>query len=232
MRILVIEDDPVLADALVHVLRSDGYAVDALGTGGQADLALTTETFDLVVLDIELPILDGFELLTRLRARKQTVPVLILTARDSISDRIHGLDIGADDYLTKPFEMGELLARTRALLRRAKGRAEDLMGFGELVIDMKGRSASLGSTRIELAAREWSVLELLVSRAGRVVSKDAIRNSVYDWDNDVGTNAVEILIHRIRKKLEGSSISISTVRGLGYLLDSDKSSNRAHWIAQ
>ena len=175
-----------------------------------------------MVLDVELPVIDGFELLSRLRSRKQTVPVLILTARDSTSDRIRGLDLGADDYLTKPFEMGEFLARIRALLRRAKGQADDVIQFGDLIIDTKGRSATLRAARIELASREWAVLELLVSRAGRVVSKNSIKNSVYDWDNDVGSNAVEILIHRIRKKLEGSSISITTVRGLGYLLDSTK----------
>src|SRR5262245_29346479 len=143
MRILVVEDDPVLADALVSVLRGTGYATDALSTGGHADSALATETFDLVVLDVELPVIDGFELLSRRRSRKVAVPVLILTARDSTSDRIRGLDLGADDYLTKPFEMGEFLARIRALLRRAKGQADDLIRLGDLIIDTKGRSATL-----------------------------------------------------------------------------------------
>lgn len=220
MRILVVEDDSVLADAIVNALGDAGYAADALASGADADRALGTEEFDLVILDIELPMLDGYEVLERLRARGRATPVLILTARDSVLDRIHGLDTGADDYLTKPFVMGELYARVRALIRRAKGRAENRIVVGQLEIDVTGRTATLGSAPLELSAKELAAIEVLATRAGKVVSKDVLMNSVYAWDRNVGPNAVEILIHRIRKKLQDSAVSIRTVRGLGYLMES------------
>ncbi|MBI4203832.1 MAG: response regulator transcription factor [Betaproteobacteria bacterium] len=219
MHILVVEDDSVLADALTNSLRALGYAVDCMMTGTDADRALATDDYDLVVLDIELPKLDGFEVLRRMRERKQSVPVLILTAREAVYDRIHGLDLGADDYLTKPFAMGELEARIRALVRRARGAAVNLVSVGQLVIDLKGRQASLNKVPLELSARELAVLEVLASRAGRVVSKDALIHSLYELDKDVGPNVIEIHVHRLRKKLQDSNVVIRTIRGLGYLLE-------------
>jgi DNA-binding response OmpR family regulator len=190
-----------------------------MANGVDADWALATEQYDLVVLDIELPLIDGFEVLRRLRKRKATVAVLVLTARDSVHDRIHGLDIGADDYLTKPFEVGELEARIRALVRRASGMADNEIAIGRLVLDLKGRRALVDGTCVELSARELAVLEILASRAGRVVAKDALMHSVYQWDEDVSPNAIEIYVHRLRKKLGASGINIRTIRGLGYLLE-------------
>jgi DNA-binding response OmpR family regulator len=219
MRILVVEDDAILADGLAHALRSRGYAVDCMATGVDADSALMSGEYDLVVLDIELPLIDGFEVLRRLRKRKATVAVLVLTARDSVRDRIHGLDLGADDYLTKPFEMGELEARIRALVRRSSGLADNKIALGRLVIDLKGRRALVDGACVELSARELAVLEILAARAGRVVPKDALMSSLYQWDEDVSPNAIEIYVHRLRKKLGDSGVSIRTVRGLGYLLE-------------
>jgi two-component system, OmpR family, response regulator len=219
MHILVVEDDSVLADALTHSLRKVGYAVDCLGAGDQADHALATGEYDLVVLDLELPVLDGFGVLARLRKRKASVPVLILTARDSLNDRIRGLDLGGDDYLTKPFEMGELEARVRALIRRSQGTAENTIAIGRLVIDIKGRRALVDGAPIEVSARELAVLEILASRADRVVNKDTLMRSLYEWDANVAPNAIEIYVHRLRKKLQGSDVSIRTIRGLGYLLE-------------
>jgi|SRR5690349_18519897 len=219
MRILVIEDDAILADGLAHSLRSLGHAVDCMSKGDEADRALSAQEYDFVILDIELPALDGFEVLRRLRRRKSNVPVLILTARDSVHDRIQGLDLGADDYITKPFEMGELEARMRALVRRARGIAENEISLGRLVVDLKGRRALLNGTAVDFSARELAVLEILASRAGRVVSKDALMNSLYQWDEDVSPNAIEIYVHRVRKKLGDCGITIRTIRGLGYLLE-------------
>ncbi|MGZ5089811.1 MAG: response regulator [Burkholderiales bacterium] len=219
MRVLLVEDDAILADGLAHSLRSLGHAIDCMATGTEADRALSAEEYDFVILDIELPLLNGFEVLRRLRKRKATVPVLVLTARDSVHDRIHGLDIGADDYLTKPFEMGELEARMRALVRRAQGLAENEIALGRLVLDLKGRRALLDRTPLDLSAREWAVLEVLAGRAGRVVSKDALMKSLYEWDDDASPNAIEIYVHRLRKKLMDSDIVIRTIRGLGYLLE-------------
>ena len=229
MHILVVEDDSVLADALANSLRSLGYAVDCLTTGAEADRALATANYDLVILDIELPVLDGFQVLRRLRQRKAKAPVLMLTARDSVHDRIHGLDIGADDYLTKPFEMGELAARVRALIRRAQGIAENQIQVGRLVIDVKGRCALMDNVALDLSARELAVLEALATRAGRVISKDALIHSLYSWDEDVGPNAIEIHVHRIRKKLQDANadVSIRTIRGLGYLMESVSGKTRA-----
>lgn len=222
MRVLLVEDDAILADGLAHSLRSLGHAIDCMATGADADRALSAEQYDFVILDIELPLLNGFEVLRRLRKRKATVPVLVLTARDSVHDRILGLDIGADDYLTKPFEMGELEARMRALVRRAQGIAENEIALGRLVLDLKGRQALVDGAGLDLSAREWAVLELLAARAGRVVSKDALMKSLYEWDDDASPNAIEIYVHRLRKKLMDSGIVIRTIRGLGYLLERPK----------
>lgn len=221
MHILVVEDDSVLADALTHSLRSLGYAVDTLATGAEADQALTTDEYDLVVLDIELPALDGFEVLRRLRRRKKQIPVLILTAHHQVHDRIHGLDLGADDYLTKPFATGELAARIRALIRRTQGVAVNLIQVGRLAIDLAGRRALLDDTSLDLSVSEVAVLEMLAARVGRVVSKDALMRGLYASDKDVGPNAIEIHVHRLRRKLQHAQadVSIRTIRGLGYLME-------------
>ena len=219
MRVLLVEDDNILADGVAHALRGLGYAVDSVASGLEADRALTSEQYDLVLLDIELPTLDGLEVLRRLRKRKADVPVIMLTARDSLHDRIHGLDMGADDYLTKPFQMGELEARIRALVRRARGTSENMISVGRLTIDTLGHRAMVDGDPVELSARELAVLELLAARAGRVVSKRSVMQSLYEWDQDVGSNAIEIYVHRIRKKLQNSDIGIRTIRGLGYLLE-------------
>ncbi len=219
MRILVAEDDLILADGLAHTLRGLGHAVDCVASGADADRALAAEDYELVILDIELPTFDGFEVLRRLRRRKSAMPVLVLTARDAVHDRIEGLDLGADDYLTKPFEMGELEARIRALGRRARGLAENRIELGRLAVDLKGQRAFMDGAPVNLSAREFAVLEMLVARAGRVVSKDALMKSLYEWDEEVGPNAIEIYVHRVRKKLQDGGVTIKTIRGLGYLLE-------------
>ncbi len=219
MRILIAEDDPLIADGLIRAMRTDGYAVDHTTSGLEADEALKQYTYDLVILDLGLPRLDGLEVLRRLRTRGTAVPVLVLTARDALQDRVKGLDAGADDYLVKPFDLPELEARVRALLRRQRPSLSGRLHIGELMIDISGRSVYHGSQRIDLSAREFGVLELLARRAGRVVSKEQLLESLTGWDDDVGTNAIEVYVHRLRKKLEPGGIHIRTIRGLGYLLD-------------
>jgi two-component system OmpR family response regulator len=219
MRILLAEDDGVLADALTRTLRESGYSVDWLDSGRAADNALSTQIYDLVILDLGLPAMDGFEVLSRLRGRRERVPVLVLTARDGLDDRVRGLDLGADDYLTKPFDVAELEARVRAVVRRAQGAAGALVHVGALVLDMAGRRVMLAGQALELSAREYSVLEILLLRAGRVVSKDQLMHGLFQLDQDVGVNAIEVYMHRIRKKLADAPVNIRTVRGLGYLLE-------------
>jgi len=219
MRILIVEDDPLLADGLTRSLTRADYAVDLAADGGAADAVLATQTFDLVILDLGLPKLDGFEVLKRLRRRANTTPVLVLTARDTLDDRVKGLDLGADDYLTKPFELPELEARVRALIRRGQSGGGSLLTHGPLTLDTAGRRASLAGAALDLSARELGVLEVLMLRSGRVVSKDQLAEQLYNYDNDVGANAIEVYVHRLRKKLEPAGIRIRTIRGLGYLLD-------------
>jgi two-component system OmpR family response regulator len=219
MRILIVEDDAVLADALTHALRKSHYAVDLIASGAAADHVLATQEYDLVVLDLGLPGLDGFEVLRNLRKRKRHVPVLILTARDALQDRVRGLDLGADDYLIKPIEVPELEARMRAVIRRSRGVAAGEVTVGDLVLDPAGRRVTLNGEVVELSSREFAVLQVLMLRSGRVVSKEALMQGLYEWDRDVGSNAVEIFVHRVRKKLQNSAVKISTVRGLGYLLN-------------
>jgi len=219
MRILIVEDDPLLADGLTRSLTRADYAVDLAADGGAADAVLATETFDLVILDLGLPKLDGFEVLKRLRRRANTTPVLVLTARDTLDDRVKGLDLGADDYLTKPFELPELEARVRALIRRGQSGGGSLLTHGPLTLDTAGRRVSLAGAALDLSARELGVLEVLMLRSGRVVSKDQLAEQLYNYDNDVGANAIEVYVHRLRKKLEPAGIRIRTIRGLGYLLD-------------
>lgn len=222
MRILIVEDDPVLADGLTRSLRHGEYAVDCVSDGQQADHVLTAQTYDLVILDLGLPKLDGFEVLRRLRRRSANTPVLVLTARDGIQDRVKGLDLGADDYLTKPFELPELEARVRALIRRGQSGGASSITHGRLTLDTVGRRVSDGDTPIELSARELGVLEVLMMRSGRVVSKEQLAEKLYGWDEDVGANAIEVCVHRLRKKIEPAGVTIRTIRGLGYLLEKER----------
>ena len=219
MRILIAEDDPLLADGLTRSLRSGEYAVDCVHDGASADHALSTQTYDLAILDLGLPRLDGFEVLKRLRRRAATPPVLILTARDALQDRVRGLDLGADDYMTKPFELPELEARVRALIRRTVAGGNTLIRHGRLALDTTGRRVTVDDQPLDLTARELGVLEVLMLRSGRVVSKDQITEKLYSWDEEVGTNAIEVCVHRLRKKIEPAGISIRTIRGLGYLME-------------
>ncbi|MFN9805323.1 MAG: response regulator [Betaproteobacteria bacterium] len=219
MRILIAEDDPVLADGLARSLRAVGYAVDAVSDGEQADAALTAQGFDLVILDLGLPRLGGLEVLRRLRARNGTAPVLILTAADSVEQRVRGLDLGADDYMAKPFALSELEARVRALTRRALGANQSLLRHGALTLDLAGRVAAIGNSPLDLSARELGLLAILLQRAGRLVSKEQLVDHLCEWGEEVSNNAIEVYVHRLRKKLEAGSIRIVTVRGLGYCLE-------------
>jgi two-component system OmpR family response regulator len=219
MRILLAEDDKVLADALSRVLTRAAYAVDVAATGDDADAALAAATYDLVILDLGLPGLGGLDVLRRLRARRAATPVLILTAMDSLADRVAGLDAGADDYLTKPFDLPELEARVRAQLRRSHATASPLLQHGRLTLDTVGRRVAYDGRPVELSAREFAVLELLLLRAGRVVSKENIANHLYGWGDEVGLNAIEVYVYRVRKKLEPLGCEIRTVRGMGYLME-------------
>ena len=220
MRILIAEDDQVLADGLMRSLRTHGAAVDHVATGTEADTALLTNTeFDLLILDLGLPRLHGLEVLKRLRARGQTLPVLILTAADSIEERVKGLDYGADDYMAKPFALTELEARVRALTRRGMGAASATIKHGPLEYDQTGRVASIDGKMVDLSARELGLLEVLLQRSGRLVSKEQLVERLCEWGEEVSNNAIEVYIHRLRKKIERGPIRIATVRGLGYCLE-------------
>ena len=219
MRILIAEDDPILADGLTHALRQAGCAVDHVADGAAADAALAAQSFDLLILDLGLPKMPGLEVLRRLRARHARVPVLILTAQDSLEDRVKGLDLGADDYLAKPFELAELEARVRALVRRAANGGQVLVTCGRLAFDPQARQASVDGERLELTARELRLLEILTGRLGKLVGKTQIVDHLCEWGEEVSENAVEVYVHRLRKKLEPAGVRISTVRGLGYCLE-------------
>lgn len=219
MRILLAEDDQVLADGLSRSLRSTGYAVDHVANGSDADTALTAHEYDLLILDLGLPRLAGLDVLKRLRGRNATVPVLILTAADSIEQRVRGLDLGADDFMAKPFDLSELEARVRALVRRSMGSTTTQLRHGPLLYDQVGRMAFLNEQPIELSARELGVLEILLQRSGRLVSKEQIVNHLCEWGEEVSHNAIEVYMHRLRKKVECDEVRIATVRGLGYCLE-------------
>lgn len=219
MRILVAEDDAILADGVTRTLRQSGYAVDWVNNGAEADSALDTDNFDLLILDIGLPKVSGLDVLKRLRARDSRLPVLILTALDGVHDRVRGLDAGADDYLAKPFDLSELEARVRALVRRGMAGGPTLLRHGLLTYDQVGRVARLGGEALDLSAREISLLEIFLQRAGRLVSKDQLVSHLCEWGEEVSANAIEVYVHRLRKKLEPGGVRIVTVRGLGYSLE-------------
>lgn len=219
MRILIVEDDPVLSDGLIRSLRGSDYAVDSATDGAEADQVLATHSFDLVILDLGLPKLEGYEVLRRLRRRGSKTPVLILTALDALADRVKGLDLGADDYLTKPFDLPELEARVRALIRRGQSGGGSVLSHGALTLDTAGRRALLHGEPLELSAREIGVLEVLMLRSGRVVNKDQLAEELYGWGEEVSANAIEVYVHRLRRKLEPAGVNIRTIRGLGYLLE-------------
>jgi two-component system, OmpR family, response regulator len=219
VRILLVEDDVMLAEAVTRALTQSAHAVDSARTGGDADRALATNEYDLVLLDVGLPQLDGFEVLKRLRQRRNAVPVLMLTVRDTPQDRVMGLDLGADDYLTKPFHLSELEARVRALIRRAHATATSDLLHGPLRLDMAGRRLYCNGQPLDLSLREIAVIELLLLREGRVVTKQQIIDHLYGWEEVSSSNAVEVFIYRLRRKLEASGVDIRTVRGMGYLIE-------------
>jgi two-component system OmpR family response regulator len=216
MRVLVVEDDSLLSQGLTRVLTRAGHAVDQAETGLQADKALRSTAYALVVLDIGLPDIDGFEVLRRLRMRHSASNVLILTARDAIEDRVHGLDLGADDYLTKPFSITEFEARVRALLRRTSLPLGSV-SIGGLIIDVEAKSVRCNGTLIELTVREWALLELFMARPGRVLSKEQIAQQLADYEAQLSPNAIEVYVSRLRSKIEAAGVRIRTVRGFGYL---------------
>ena len=252
MRLLIVEDDAPLASGLCRMLEAEGHAVDVTARGEDAVLAASQERFDLVILDIGLPRMDGFEVLRRLRAAEKPLPVLVLTARDqvedrvrgldlragtpgggpmpvlvltardAVDDRVRGLDLGADDYMVKPFALPELTARVRALLRRSQAHVGPRIVHGPLALDTVARRAYLRGEPLELAAREWAVLEVLLAKVEKIVSKEAIIQAVAGWGDDLSPNAIEVYVSRLRSKLEPAGVRIRTVRGFGYMLEEFK----------
>jgi len=219
MRLLLVEDDLMIGESLLDLLRSEQHAVDWVKDGDMADTALRTQDYDLVVLDLGLPRKDGMAVLRSLRARRERLPVLIVTARDALAQRIEGLDAGADDYLLKPFEPTELLARIRALLRRAAGRAEPVYEHRGVSIDPATREVTVDGQPVVLSSREWAVLEPLLARPGMVLSRAQIEDKLYGWKDEVSSNAVEVFIHGLRKKLGPDMIR--NIRGVGYMVPKD-----------
>ncbi|MDB5962090.1 MAG: two-component system response regulator [Massilia sp.] len=217
MRLLLVEDDTMIGEVVLDLLRAEHYAVDWVKDGEMADTALMqAQNYDLVLLDLGLPRKDGIEVLRSMRARKDRTPVLVATARDAVSQRIAGLDAGADDYVLKPYDLDELLARIRALLRRSAGRAEPVFEYNNITINPATREVAVAGAPVTLSAREWAVLEALISRPGAVLSRAQLEEKLYSWRDEVSSNAVEVYIHGLRKKL-GSEL-IQNVRGVGYMV--------------
>jgi two-component system response regulator QseB len=214
MRVLVVEDDPMIGRAVSDGLQGEGHAVDLVQDGAAAELALLHGPYDLAVLDLGLPRKDGFDVLKSLRRARIEVPVLIITARDALADRVAGLDHGADDYLVKPFDLDEFLARARAVVRRRAGRVSPEIAYGALVLDPVKRAVTWRGNRVELSAREFAVLEALMREPGAVVSRSKLEDSVYGWGEEVGSNSVEVHLHHLRRKLDPGLIR--NVRGVGY----------------
>jgi two-component system response regulator TctD len=218
VRILLAEDNRVLSAWLARLLRKENYVIDCVYDGEEADVALCTHQYALVILDLGLPRLDGIDVLRRFRVRDTTTPVMILTANDAISSRVKGLDSGADDYLIKPIDVPEFEARIRAQLRRGQNNKTPCVTYGPLTLDTATREFSLQGTPLSLTPREHAVLEAMILRAGRPIQKTSLAASTFGFDDDANPNAIEIYVHRVRKKLEGHHIGIVTLRGLGYLL--------------
>ena len=219
MRILITEDDASLAEALQFSLTQSGHAVDWVDNGAAADEALKDDVFALLILDLGLPKLDGFEVLKRLRRRNHALPVLILSGREKPEEKVLGLDLGADDYLVKPFSLKELQARVRALLRRSQGNAAPMLSYGGLSFDTVTRVASVDGKMLGLSVQESGVLEAFLSRFGRVVSKEQMVEQLYSYEKEASHNAIEVYVHRLRKKIVGSGVTVRTLYGRGYMLD-------------
>jgi two-component system response regulator TctD len=222
-RILLIEDTQDVGEAITSRFKSIGHSVDWETSGSTAAEILDFTSYNLVILDVMLPGLDGFEILRRLRQSKNRVPVMILTARSEIEDRVGALDLGADDYLVKPFDFRELEARARVLMRRHEGEPTNIIQCGDIALDRASRSVRVGRREVQLKRREMSLLEILASRPGRVFSKDELLENLFGFDEEVNPNAVELYVGRLRKKLEGAKARIVTLRGIGYQLMSDGS---------
>ena len=218
MHVLLVEDDAVLADGLTRVLQGHGMLVDVVGNGTQADALLQHAEVAVAVLDIGLPGIDGFEVVRRLRARGSAIPVLLLTARDAIEDRVRGLELGADDDLVKPFATAELVARIKALARRSAPKPA-VLALGDLTLDTDAKRARIGERVIDLSVREWAVLEYLLQHGARVVSKQQIIDAILPWGDDLTLNAVEVYISRLRLKIADAGVNIRTIRGFGYMLE-------------
>jgi len=219
MRVLIVEDDRLLANGLTETLRRAGYVADAVGSAEAADAALKVTDVDLIVLDIGLPGLDGFSWLRKLRGRGGQQSVLVLTARDALADRVLGLNVGADDYLAKPFATEELVARVSALARRGRAIKSRVIEHGALVLDLERKRAVVDGKPLDLSQREYSILEYLFSNLGAIVGKDKIAGAVASWDEHISPNAIEVHMSRLRAKLEPAGVAIRTIRGLGYLVE-------------
>ncbi len=219
MRLLLVEDDEILGEGLVEGLKMEGYAVDWLTNGKLADEALKVNSYELVVLDLNLPDMEGLDILKALRARKDETPVMVLTAKDTVPDRVRGLDSGADDFVIKPFELDEVCARLRALARRNEGRSAPTIEYKGIVLDPASHQVTWNDEKVDLSQKEFEILSFLMSNIGRVISRARLEESLYSWDSDVESNTVEVHIHHLRKKLEPSIIR--TVRGVGYIIDED-----------
>ncbi|MEQ1529455.1 MAG: response regulator [Methylococcales bacterium] len=219
MRLLLVEDDVILGDGLMAGLKMEGYAVDWLTNGKLADEALKTNAYELIVLDLNLPDMNGLDILKALRARKNETPVMVLTAKDTIPDRVQGLDSGADDFVIKPFELDEVCARLRALARRNEGRSAPTIEHRGVVLDPAAHQVTLNNQKVDLLQKEFEILSFLMSNIGRVISRARLEETLYSWNSDIESNTVEVHIHYLRKKL-GASL-IRTVRGVGYIIDNE-----------
>ena len=219
MRLLLVEDDELLGDGVKTGLSQVGYTIDWLKDGKSARLALQSESFDLIILDLSLPGISGLSVLQHARNEGCTTPVIILTARETIEDRVKGLDSGADDYLTKPFDLDELTARIRALIRRTTGRAESVINYRGIVLDPAAHSVTVNGEEINFPRREFALLQKLLENSGNVLSREQLMQSVYGWEEDVDSNALEVHVHNLRKKLNGTFIR--TIRGVGYMAEKD-----------
>ena len=217
MRLLLVEDDELLGDAVKTGLTQFGYVVDWLKDGEAARFAIKTESFELIILDLSLPKLSGISLLQSMRHEQNTTPVIILTACESVEDRVKGLDSGADDYIIKPFDLNELSARIRALIRRSQGRADTTLQYRNIILDPAAHSVTVDNVLINVPRREFALLQKLLENSGQVLSRDQLMQSIYGWDEDLDSNALEVHVHNLRKKLNANFIR--TIRGVGYMAE-------------